>query len=149
MPARHKKTALILVDHGSRLVAANDMLLQVVTLFKHMSGLPIVEPAHMEIASPSLEEAFDRCVAQGATNIIVYPYFLAPGRHSTGDIPRMVQTAAVRYPDVKIHVTPPLGLDEKITQVIWQRVQQCLQAEMDCSKCPDQACAQRKHPKPG
>ena len=34
-----------------------------------------------ELAEPSIKEAFGKCVQQGASRIIVSPYFLSPGRH--------------------------------------------------------------------
>ncbi len=40
----------------------------------------------MELASPSLEDAFSVCVSSGAEEIVVHPYFLAPGRHSKTDV---------------------------------------------------------------
>jgi len=126
---------LVLVDHGSKLQAANDLLLDVAALFKRVSGEAIVEPAHMEICSPTIEDAFDACVAQGATLILVHPYFLAPGKHSTRDIPRMTAAAAARHPHVRYHVTQPLGLDEKIAQVTIERMQHCISAGFECDYC--------------
>ena len=52
-----------------------------VRMFREESGRPIVELAHMEIAEPSIEVAFKRCVEQGATLVAVSPFFLSPGRH--------------------------------------------------------------------
>jgi hypothetical protein len=52
-----------------------------VELYKQRTGHPIVEPAHMELAEPSIGTAFKCCVEQGATRVIICPYFLFPGRH--------------------------------------------------------------------
>src|SRR4051794_10207085 len=92
---------LVIVDHGSKKAAANDMLLDVAAMFKRVSGTPIVEPAHMELAEPTIAQAFDKCVAQGATFVIVHPYFLSPGRHSTTDIPILTAQAATRHQGVR------------------------------------------------
>ena len=126
---------IILVDHGSRLASANDMLNDVVELFRRVSGYSIVAPAHMELAAPSIADAFSACVTQGATRVVVHPYFLSPGRHSTTDIPRMVAKAAKRHPDVSFHVTQPLGLDEKIAQVIVKRITHCNEHHDGCAYC--------------
>ena len=124
---------LVIVDHGSRRQAANDMLLEVVAMFKRVANAGIVEPAHMEIAEPTIAQAFDECVAQGATLVIVHPYFLSPGRHSTTDIPTLTAAAAARHPNIPFHVTEPLGLDEKIVQVIQQRISECLKSDLHCA----------------
>lgn len=131
---------LIVVDHGSKKPAANDLLLDVAALFKRVSGSAIVEPAHMELAEPTIEHAFDRCVAQGATLVIVHPYFLAPGRHSTTDIPRMTAEAAAKHPGIRFHVTQPLGLDEKIAALMLQRIDHCLQHQFSCDYCRNTGC---------
>jgi len=135
-----RTTGIILVDHGSKKSAANDMLFDVAALFRRVSGFAIVEPAHMELADPTIAQAFDACVAHGATTVIVHPYFLSPGRHSTTDIPRLTQEAAAKHPHVRYHVTPPLGLDDKIAQVILQRIAHCGDASFDCPTCSDTAC---------
>jgi len=36
-----------------------------------------------ELAEPSIRDAFQSCVEQGAHRIIVSPFFLSPGRHWT------------------------------------------------------------------
>jgi sirohydrochlorin ferrochelatase len=126
---------LVVVDHGSKKAAANDLLLDVAALFKRVSGMKIVEPAHMELAEPSIAQAFEKCVRQGATMVIVHPYFLAPGRHSTTDIPRMTAEAAAPFPGVRFHITQPLGLDERIVQLMMQRIEHCVAHEMNCDYC--------------
>jgi sirohydrochlorin ferrochelatase len=133
-------TGLILVDHGSKRAAANDMLLDVAAMFKRVSGENIVEPAHMELAEPSIEAAFDACVRQGATLVVVHPYFLSPGRHSTTDIPRLVAEAAAKHPGVRYHVTQPLGLDERIAQIIMQRIGHCVGHGFSCEYCAGTGC---------
>jgi sirohydrochlorin ferrochelatase len=118
-----KKRALILVDHGSVVKEANDMLIEVANMVRQSSKceFDIVCYAHMEIAEPTILQAFDTCVAEGAEEIIVHPYFLAPGRHSTQDIPDMVEDAAKKYPHISYHVTEPLGMHAKIIEVVLER----------------------------
>jgi hypothetical protein len=50
-------TGIVVVDHGSRAKASNDMLLEFVELFSSMTGYAVVEPAHMELAEPSVADA--------------------------------------------------------------------------------------------
>lgn len=118
--------AILLVDHGSRLPEANETLGAVADLLRQISKAEIVRYAHMDLARPTIEEAVEACVRAGATEILVHPYFLVPGRHSTGDIPRMVEDAARRFPEVRVVVTEPLGIHEKICEVILERVHQAL-----------------------
>lgn len=119
-------TGIVIVDHGSRRAASNDLLLEVADAYRRHAGRSIVEPAHMELAEPSIATAIDRCVAQGATLIVVFPYLLAPGRHWRHDIPRLAAEAAARHPGVKHLVTDPLGLHPLLLQVIHERIQTAL-----------------------
>lgn len=126
MIAIPQTVGVILVDHGSTYEAANELLIQVVALYRRFSGALIVEPAHMDIAEPTIEQAFSRCVDQGATTVVIHPYFLSPGRHSITDIPNLAEQAARKFPDVPYRVTEPLGLDTDICSVIHKRVLRAL-----------------------
>ena len=122
----HADVGVVLVDHGSRRDEANAMMHDVAALFKAVSGLPIVEPAHMELAEPTVEQAFTRCVEQGARTVVVHPYCLSPGRHSREDIPRLAAQAAAKHPGVALAVTEPLGLDPRLCEVVLERMRTAL-----------------------
>ncbi|TWU22834.1 CbiX/SirB N-terminal domain-containing protein [Bythopirellula polymerisocia] len=136
-----EKVAVILVDHGSRRAESNDLLLDVVVAFRANSSWSIVEPAHMELAEPSIATAFGRCAEQGATLVIVFPYFLSPGRHWHEDIPRLAAEAAAAWPKIRHLVTAPLGLHPLMLQVIDQRIAACLSRvagdSTQCELCSD------------
>ncbi len=117
---------IILVDHGSKRDEANALLEDVAQLFRGTADARIVEIAHMELAEPTIAQAFARCVAQGAKRVVVHPYFLAPGRHSTTDIPRLVAEAAAHHPAVAYAVTAPLGLDPRMSGIVLDRISQSL-----------------------
>lgn len=132
------RTAVILVDHGSRRAASNDQLLAAAELFRQETDWPIVEPAHMELAEPSIETAMDRCVAAGAESVVVFPWFLAPGRHWAEDIPRLVNAAAEKHPNIKTLVTAPFGNHELLVRLATERIEHCLRvADTDegCDVC--------------
>ena len=116
-----QRVALVLVDHGSRFQAANDMLVDVTRLVRDLSGMNRVYHAHMELAEPTIRQAFEAAVREGATTVIYHPYFLSPGRHSMSDIPRMVAEAAQAFPGIAYCVTEPLGVHPKIGEVVLER----------------------------
>ena len=114
--------AILIIDHGSKRGQANEMLDCVSNLVQAMAGgAVIVRYAHMELASPSIEVGFAECVKRGATEVIAFPYMLSPGKHSTGDIPRLVAAAAAAHPDVRYSVTPAFGVHEKLAELILLR----------------------------
>ncbi|MFN8008660.1 MAG: CbiX/SirB N-terminal domain-containing protein [Terriglobia bacterium] len=116
------KKAILIVDHGSKRPEANDLLAAVAEMVQGLSGWEIVRYAHMELAEPTIQQAFEACVGAGASEVVVHPYFLSPGEHSKQDIPRMVAEVASRFPGVNFVVTEPLGLHPKIGEVILDRV---------------------------
>src|SRR5436309_11010837 len=81
----------------------------------------IVRYAHMELAEPSIEQGVRSCVEAGATELIVFPYMLSPGKHSTGDIPRMVAEATQQFPELTVRVTSAFGVHEKLAELILAR----------------------------
>ena len=91
-------------------------------LLQAMTGPEVVVSfAHMDLAAPDIAAGFADCVQRGATDMIVFPYMLSPGRHSTTDIPRMVAAAARPFPDVTFSVTPAFGVHEKLGELILER----------------------------
>ncbi len=117
---------VIIVDHGSRREESNQMLLEIVDAFRQTSPYAVVEPAHMELAEPSIATAYGECVRQGTTQIVVHPYFLLPGRHWDSDIPRLAAEAATHYPDTSYLVTAPLGSHPLLAEVVAERIASCL-----------------------
>lgn len=114
--------AILLVDHGSRVASANAGLDEVAEQLRARLPDRIVRVAHLEIAPPDIAAGIDDCVAAGASEIIVHPYFLSPGRHTSHDIPRQVEQAAARHPGVRVRLTPALGPHAKLIDVIVERV---------------------------
>lgn len=113
---------ILIVDHGSRKREANDMLRCMANLIQTMAGPEVVvRHAHMELAHPEIAEGFADCVRSGATEVVVFPYMLSPGRHSTSDIPRMVAEAAKNFHDISFSVTPAFGVHERLAEVVLER----------------------------
>jgi sirohydrochlorin ferrochelatase len=114
--------AIVLIDHGSRETAANAVVEAVANALRARLPGRIVEIAHLELAPPDLATAVEGCVAKGAREIVVQPFFLAPGRHSARDIPELAQAAAARHPGVSIHVGVPLGSHPALVEAVLGRI---------------------------
>lgn len=111
---------LILAAHGSRAEQANQ---EVVSLAARLalrleSAFQGVRPAFLEIAAPSIPQALDAAVSDGATDIVVLPYFLAGGRHVTSDIPRLVAAKRREHAGVQIRLAPYLGTAPELEAVL-------------------------------
>jgi sirohydrochlorin ferrochelatase len=131
------KLGIVIVDHGSRRTESNEMLEQVAAAFAaRFSGrFQIVEPAHMELAEPSIATAYGKCVTRGADRIVVLPFFLGPGKHWTTDIPNLTAAAAREHPNTRFHVSKPLGIDDLILDLLAKRIGECITDDFLCPAC--------------
>jgi sirohydrochlorin ferrochelatase len=114
--------AILLVDHGSRRPEANALLEALAERLRRRLPDRLVQVAHMELAQPSIEQGIDACATAGASEVVVHPYFLAPGSHTTQTIPERVEEAKRRHPGLRVRISEPLGLHEKLLDVVLQRI---------------------------
>ncbi len=118
------KSALVLVDHGSRRSEANAVLEEIARMAREADPGRTVEIAHMELAPPSLDEAVAACVAAGAREVIVVPFFLGPGRHTREDIPALCEAAAAKHPELCLRTAPPLGPHPLLADLVLHRAEE-------------------------
>jgi sirohydrochlorin ferrochelatase len=116
------KRAVLLVDHGSRRREANEQLEELARRVRARVPDRVVAVAHLELAEPTIAQGIEACLAAGAGEITVFPWFLGPGRHTTEDIPRHLAAAAARHPSIPIHLVPPLPLDDRLVDLILERI---------------------------
>lgn len=120
-PARATR-AVVLVDHGSRERAANAQLARIARALRRRLDGTRVCVAHLSLVSPGIAEAVDACAARGAREIVVVPYFLAPGRHATRDVPRLARAAAAKHAGVRVRVAAALGVHPGLVDAVEQRI---------------------------
>lgn len=118
--------AILLVDHGSRRPQANAQLEDLADRVRTLRPDWEVCTAHLEISSPGVAEALDSCAAAGVSEVFLHPFFLAPGRHTREDLPKMAREACERHPGLKVHVTDPLGVDDAMVAIVLERIDTCL-----------------------
>ncbi|MDY0267589.1 sirohydrochlorin chelatase [Trichloromonas sp.] len=121
------KTAILLLGHGSRAAGANDALYAVAALVKDDTGAAIVEVAFLAPHLTSIQEGIDRCVAQGAARVLLYPYFLYAGAHVLKDLPDEIAQARRRHPGLEMILGQPLGVHRKLAEIVRERIDASLQ----------------------
>ncbi|MEN9355820.1 MAG: hypothetical protein RL318_3145 [Fibrobacterota bacterium] len=115
--------SVILLGHGSRAPGAEQGINQAALDLAASTGWQ-VQVAHMELATPSLQEVVKTLVAQGRTNLLVVPYFLHLGIHLREDIPQILQEIRSQHPDLSLELTPHLGYDPAIATILERRVRE-------------------------
>jgi sirohydrochlorin cobaltochelatase len=116
------KEALLVMVHGSPRPEANDDMFAVVDVVRERGVYPIVEVGFMECNEPSIPEAIDTCVMQGAERVIAVPYFLHTGNHVADDLPTALEEAQERHPEVEFLMGDYIGHDMLVADVIRDRV---------------------------
>lgn len=116
------KRALLLVAHGSRLPEANSEVARLTEQLREASGdrFEIVTHAFLEIAEPDIPTGIDVCIAQGAAQLWVLPYFLAAGRHVRDDVPALLEQARERHPQATIYLCEHLGAEASLPELLLQ-----------------------------
>lgn len=109
--------SVLLISHGSRFSETEQEVQGFVGRLKEQSDITIIEYAFLEIAHPNIPEGIDVCVKKGATEVVILLNFLNAGKHVDEDIPRIVDDARVKYPDVTFTITQPLGRHDQIVKL--------------------------------
>ncbi len=92
--------ALVIAAHGSRDEAGVSEFSAFAQAWQSARPDRIQEAGFLEFARPTIGEAIDRVVAQGARRVVVMPAMLLAAGHVKNDVPSEVQEARLRHPGV-------------------------------------------------
>ena len=116
---KNNKKALLIIAHGSRKKVSNIEIHQLASkISKESSRFNFVKACFLEIAEPLIPDGILNCINEGASEILVFPYFLAAGRHVIEDIPGIIVDEQKKYPDIKIKSLPYFGSDPVIVDIV-------------------------------
>jgi sirohydrochlorin ferrochelatase len=102
------KEVVILVDHGSSVSTANQIMEELAGRLKKELHCEVVA-THMEIADPIFKETLFSLLSQNSIQkVLVVPLFFVPGKHFLEDIEKPLKEAKSLYPSLEIILSPPL-----------------------------------------
>ena len=116
------RTAVLLIAHGSREPSANDDLHALADRLADTGEHPIVVACFLELAEPDIPTGGERCVAQGATRVLMVPYFLSAGVHLRRDLTAAREELEAQHPDVAFLLGPPLGPHPLLDSLVVARI---------------------------
>ena len=126
-PYTNQKTTerFIIIGHGSPLKEANTIGVLAASL--HAGLHPgcndnCVKGAYLQFSEPDIETVIENSVNEGASRIVLHPFFLNSGMHVTKDIPELIDSARKKYPGVEFIYTEPLGMHEKLIDIVKERI---------------------------
>ncbi|MBU2053470.1 MAG: CbiX/SirB N-terminal domain-containing protein [Proteobacteria bacterium] len=115
------KRAVILIGHGSRAAGADEDMERIAQRLR-AAGNGTVEVCRMSGRGTPFAEVFEKCVGEGATTVIVIPYFLHFGVHLRQDLPAMLREAVAGRPEVRMVLGPHLGYDDALVSLVEKRL---------------------------
>lgn len=114
--------AVVVVGHGSRVPAVRSDLAELARAVSAITGIPVVEPS----GQAELTETLDRLAGQGASEILVQPYFLGLVGALAARLRERLQRWADHHPGVRISLGEPLGDHPLVTAAICESALHCL-----------------------
>ncbi|MGR9050201.1 sirohydrochlorin chelatase [Halobacillus faecis] len=122
--------AVLYVSHGSRKTQAKEEAIRLLTQVQRRIDCELFHICFLELADPDVLEGIRRLVEKGADKVVVIPVLLLSAGHYFKDIPSEIVKAKVIYPDISITYGQTLGVQERITDVLVDRLKE-LPAEPD------------------
>jgi sirohydrochlorin cobaltochelatase len=115
-------TSLLLMAHGTPLPAANAPLYTIAGTLVSRLGLAGAQVGYLDCNTPTIPEAIDQLVAEGARQIVALPYFLHLGRHVAEDLPALIVHAQARHPRAAILLAHHLDYDMCLVDAVQGRL---------------------------
>jgi len=118
--------ALVALAHGSRDPRSAATIRALAGLVADMRPDLRVEPAFLELASPSHVEVIDRLASEGVEEIVVVPLLLTRAYHAQVDVPTVVEAAVRRNPGLRVRASDVLGVQPTFIDVLDKRLRTAL-----------------------
>ncbi|MBM7652873.1 sirohydrochlorin chelatase [Neobacillus cucumis] len=116
--------AILYIGHGTRSKKGADEAKAFIARVSERVTVPIQEISFLELTEPSIEVGFSLCVQKGATEITVVPLFLLAAGHIKQDIPNVLDSLSMAYPDISINVKDPFGVQGAILDAVAELVRE-------------------------
>ncbi len=113
---------ILILAHGSRRQETDAILNSLTEKVKQKTGESLIMPAYLQFSEQSLEVGVEKLIEKGADRIKVIPMFLFDGIHVTQDIPEELHAIMAKHPGVEIQMSKHLGDDDRIADIIADRI---------------------------
>lgn len=116
---------LILIGHGSKLPHNRENLEKLAAILRSRGNFKTIEIAFMIRDTPTVNDAVDSIAEKGVSKIVLVPVFLAPGIHTTEDIPELIglkeKEPQLKEKGIELLYGEPLGSDERIAEILEEK----------------------------
>jgi len=117
-----QKKAVLIIAHGSKVKETNDIMVAYMAALKKREPDVLFSSCYLQLMAPNLDDAIDALYQEGVRDIKAFPFFLFNGNHIKEDIPMELDNIRKKYTDLKIDFLTNIGFDEKLVDIILERV---------------------------
>jgi len=117
-PTINFMNAIILFSHGSLLCGSGEALKRHAARLQAQNLAPFVTVGYLNYSEPRFIDSVAECVANGAVEILIAPYFLISGYFIKVDLPRCLAEAQERFPQVTFRIGEALGYDTRLANAL-------------------------------
>ena len=125
---------LVLIGHGSKLPHNRENLEKLADIMRKRSSFKVVEISFMVRNTPTIPEAIDIIAKKGVKKIVLIPAFLAPGVHTTQEIPDLIgvkdKESQLSARGIQLVYGEPIGADECIAVILEEKALKALGQEV-------------------
>lgn len=111
-------SAVILFAHGSRDPLWRLPIEAVAAQIRSQQPGAAVRCAYLELCTPSLSEAAEQLIAEGASQVRVFPLFFGVGKHAREDLPVLMDELRAAHPSVQFDMLPTAGEYPQVTALM-------------------------------
>jgi len=113
--------AVMLIGHGSLRSGAGAAMIRLAERTQAARVAPIVSAGFLNYSQPTFDETLARCVESGASDVIIQPYFLVPGKFVREDLARLADAGRLAHPGLSIQVAQPFGDHPALARLLLKR----------------------------
>lgn len=114
--------AILIIAHGSKVKETDLIMESYMNALKQRHPEVKFEKCYLQLMAPLLLDAVEKLYNEGVKEIKAFPFFLFNGNHIKEDIPAELDSLKERFTDLKIEFLENIGFDEKLVDVICERV---------------------------
>ncbi|KHE70244.1 sirohydrochlorin chelatase [Halobacillus sp. BBL2006] len=116
--------SVLYVSHGSRVEETREEAVSFLHAVHEHVDVPLWGICFLELTEPDMRSGIERLIKHGATEIAIVPVLLLSAGHYYKDIPEEITEAMSLYPNVKYKYGKPIGIQDRIIDVLDQRVRE-------------------------
>ncbi|MBF4693259.1 sirohydrochlorin chelatase [Fusibacter ferrireducens] len=117
-----RKDAVLIIAHGSKVKETDDIMKKYQQELVLKMPETQIEYCYLQLMEPSIESIVKSLYESGVRNIKAFPFFIFNGNHIKEDIPEVLDAIRAEYPELNITFLENIGYDEKVLDLIIERV---------------------------